>query len=84
MSFQQSKANPEQILLLALIYLNLLRELINSSEYQRLIKGNGASALVKVYNPDNEKNMEEIKRKTNLLGETIYCLFNSTSDVTVK
>lgn len=56
-AFQHSTADPEQILLLALIYLNLLKELINSSEYQRLVKGTGASALVKVYNPDNEKNL---------------------------
>ena len=56
-SFQQSTADPEQILLLALIYMNLLKELINSSEYQRLVKGAGANTLVKAYNPDNEKNL---------------------------
>jgi hypothetical protein len=57
-NFQKSNADPEQILLLALIYLNLLKELINSSEYQRLVKGAGANTLVKAYNPDNEKNLE--------------------------
>ena len=67
-AFQNSIADPEQILLLCLIYLNLLKELINSTEYQRLVKGAGNNALVKVYNPDNEKNMEELKKKTALLG----------------
>ena len=67
-NFQRSTADPEQILLLALIYLNLLKELINSSEYNRLVKGAGANNLVKAYNPDNEKNLEEIKKKTSLLG----------------
>lgn len=67
-SFQHSTADPEQILLLALIYLNLLKELIHSTEYQRLVKGTGANTLVKVYNPDNEKNLDELKRKAVLLG----------------
>ena len=48
--------------------MNLLKELINSSEYQRLVKGAGANTLVKAYNPDNEKNLEELKKKTSLLG----------------
>jgi hypothetical protein len=64
--------------------MNILRELIDSKEYQNLIKGNNANSLIKVYNPDNEKNMEELKRKAQLLGETIYRLFNCTSDVTVR
>jgi len=70
--------------LLALIYINLLKELIQTTEYQRLVKGNSGSALVKAYNPDNEKNLEDLKKKANLLGETVYKLFNSTSDVTVR
>ena len=52
-NFQHSSSDPEQVLLLALIYLNLLKELINSNEYQRLVLGTGANTLVKVYNPDN-------------------------------
>lgn len=56
-SFQSSQADPEQIMLLILIYLNLLYDLIESREYQNLVKGNNANNLVKVYNPDNEKNL---------------------------
>lgn len=44
-------------MLLILIYLNLLYDLIESREYQNLVKGNNANNLVKVYNPDNEKNL---------------------------
>lgn len=40
-------------MLLILIYINLLKNLIDSKEYQSLIKGNNANNLVKVYNPDN-------------------------------
>ena len=57
-SFQQSEGDPEQMLLLGLIYINLLKELVFSKEYQNLVKGNSANTLVKVYNPDNEKNMD--------------------------
>lgn len=71
-------------MLLILIYLNLLNDLIDSREYQNLVKGNNANNLVKVYNPDNEKNLEELKRKATLLGETVYRLFNCSSDVTVR
>jgi hypothetical protein len=71
-------------MLLILIYLNLLRVLIASKEYQGLVKGNNANNLIKVYNPDNEKNLEELKRKAQLLGETIYQLFHATSDLTVR
>ena len=83
-SFQSSQSDPEQIMLLILVYINLLKELIDSKEYQSLIKGNNANNLVKVYNPDNEKNLEDLKRKAALLGETVYRLFNCTSDVTVR
>ena len=51
--YQQTRSDPEQVLLLGLIYLNLLKEIINSGEYQRLVKGAGANNLVKAYNPDN-------------------------------
>jgi hypothetical protein len=83
-NFQHSQADPEHVMLLMLIYTQLLHELIASKDYQTLIKGNNANALVKVYNPDHEKNLEELKRKNTLLGETIYHLFNCTSDVTVR
>ena len=56
-AFQASRADPEQVMLLILIYMNLLRDLIESKEYQSLVKGNSANSLVKVYNPDNEKNL---------------------------
>ena len=56
-SFQHSQADPEHIMLLILIYTHLLHELIASKDYQNLIKGNTANALVKVYNPDHEKNL---------------------------
>jgi hypothetical protein len=46
------------VVLLILVYVNLLRELIDSKDYQGLVKGNSANNLVKVYNPDNEKNLE--------------------------
>lgn len=51
--FQSSRCDPEQIVLLILIYSNLLRELIASKEYQSLVKGNNTNNLIKVYNPDN-------------------------------
>lgn len=72
------------MVLLILVYVNLLRELIDSKDYQGLVKGNSANNLVKVYNPDNEKNLEELKRRAALLGDTIHALFNCTSDVTVR
>jgi hypothetical protein len=83
-SFQASHGDPEQVMLLILIYTNLLRELIDSKEYQGLVKGNSANNLVKVYNPDNEKNLEDLKRRAVLLGDTVHALFNCTSDVTVR
>ena len=55
-------------MLLILIYTHLLHELIASRDYQNLIKGNTANALVKVYNPDHEKNLDDLKRKNSLLG----------------
>lgn len=72
------------MLLLVLIYCNLLREVIASKEYQSLIKGNNANSLVKVYNPDNEKNLDDLRKKTQLLGETVHRLFNCSSDITVR
>ena len=40
-------------MLLIIIYINLLKNLIESKDYQSLIKGNNTNNLVKVYNPDN-------------------------------
>lgn len=71
-------------MLLIIIYINLLKNLINSKDYQNLIKGGNTNNLVKAYNPDNEKNMEDLKKKLQLLAETIYKLFSSTSDNVVK
>lgn len=71
-------------MLLIIIYINLLKNLIASKDYQNLIKGNNANNLVKAYNPDNEKNMEDLKRKAQIISETIYKLFRFTSDTTVK
>jgi hypothetical protein len=56
--FRNSKDDPEQVYLLIDIYFNIMEEVVQSQQYQQLIKGVGSNNLVKAYNPDNEKNAE--------------------------
>jgi hypothetical protein len=47
----------ESIYFSSLIYFSLLKNVINSNEYQTLVKGKnqGNSNTIKVYNPDHER-----------------------------
>ena len=62
----------------------LLSGIVSSSAYQNLIKGNATNSLVKVYNPDHEKQAEELKGKINLICESIYKLHGKTQNPTVR
>ncbi len=51
--FRNCRGDPEQVFLFIEIYFNIIKEVVNSKEYQSLVKGAGSSNLVKAYNPDN-------------------------------
>jgi len=82
--FRNSKDDPEQVFLFIEIYFNILREVVNSQVYQQLVKGVGSNNLVKAYNPDNEKNAEELKTRVNTISETIKLLCELSANPSIR
>ena len=75
---------PEHVYLISNVYFTLLVSILNSNAHDNLVKGNANANLVKVYNPDHEKQAEELKGKISLICEKIYDLYSSTPNTTVK
>jgi hypothetical protein len=83
-TFRNSKDDPEQVYLLIDIYFNIMAELVQSQLYQQLIKGVGSNNLVKAYNPDNEKNAEELKNRVNSISEAIKQLCELSANPSIR
>lgn len=76
----------EQVYFASSIYFCLLRHTIEGSEYQTLVKGKnqGNSSTIKVYNPDHEKQTEEIKHKVQAISMTIAQLYHNTAAKAIR
>ncbi len=59
-------------------------EVVQSQQYQQLIKGVGSNNLVKAYNPDNEKNAEELKGRVNSISEAIKQLCELSANPSIR
>ena len=82
--FRNSKDDPEQVYFLIDIYFNIMEEVVESQQYQQLIKGVGSNNLVKAYNPDNEKNAEELKNRINTISEGIKQLCELSANPSIR
>ena len=76
----------EQVYFVSSIYFCLLRHLIEGHDYQTLVKGKnqGNSNAIKVYNPDHERQTEEIKQKIQAISMTISQLYHNTASKPIR